>query len=263
MPLCARNGCGRQSPWLGRPTGISVDDRWYCSIDCVERLARLRLTDARPASAGLPRAGHLRLGVWLQQLGVASSAIQDALARQRVSRLKLGAQLVEMNAASEEIVLRGLARQAGAGFIAHVDPATVALAPGDLSPHAVRALNLVPFSRPDRGRVRVACAAPVPHVGLAAFARLTGLAPEPYLVTDRNYTELVDAYGSATTAGQTPAFVTAPDLASAAQEIASVAASDGHARMTDTRLAPYTWVRVYSDTGTRDVVLEDHGKEVA
>jgi len=58
MPRCARSSCGRWSPrFLRRDAGISLDGRWFCSIECVEGQARRRLLDARPPAAGLPPTG--------------------------------------------------------------------------------------------------------------------------------------------------------------------------------------------------------------
>jgi hypothetical protein len=236
-----------------------VDGRWYCSVACVERMARNRLLDARPASGGLPAAGHLRIGVWLRPYGVTTKQIDEALDAQRTSRLRLGAQLVTLGYATSEMVLEALARQSGADFLTHVDAGVVRHAPGGLSPDAVRALCLVPITRPDRGRVRVACAAPVPRVALAAFSRITGLVPEPCVVTDATYESLVDAYGADATGQETAEFFEASDLGDAIRHITAM--HDGSSRVTETRLEPMTWVRVKSDTGVRDVVWHERPKE--
>ncbi len=256
MRQCARNECGRQAPWYGRQGGVSVDGRWYCSVACFELLARHRLLEARQASGGLPPAAHLRLGVWLRQFGITTAQVNAALVAQRETHLRLGAQLIALGFATSEMVLAALARQSGTDFIAHVDPATVRMAPAGLSPHAVRALCLVPFTRPERGHVRVACAGPLPRVALAAFARLTKLVPEPFLVTDDTFEALVTAYG-ADAEDSTAEFVEAQSLGEAVQQITAAAMHDGTARLTETRMAPLTWVRVHSGTGTRDVVLHE------
>jgi len=238
-----------------------VDGRWYCSVACVERMARNRLLEARPASGGLPAAGHLRIGVWLRPYGVTTKQIDEALDAQRTSRLRLGAQLVTLGYATSEMVLEALARQSGADFLTHVDAGVVRHAPGGLSSDAVRALSLVPITKPDRGRVRVACAAPVPRVALAAFSRITGLVPEPCVVTDATYESLVDAYGVDATRHETAEFFEASDLGDAIRHITAAAMHDGSSRVTETRLEPLTWVRVESDTGVRDVVWHERSKE--
>jgi hypothetical protein len=240
---------------------VFVDRRWYCSVACVEGMARMRLLDARPASGGLPAAGHLRIGVWLRSFGVTTAQTEEALAAQRRSGLRLGAQLIALGHATPEMVLEALATQSGADFVTHVDPAVVRHAPAGLSRDAVRALCLVPITRPEGGRVRVACAAPVPRVALSAFARITGLVPEPCIVTDAVYETLAAAYGADATQTETAAFFASSDLGDAIRHIAEAASHDGASRVTETRLAPLTWVRVQSDAGVHDVVWHDHPKE--
>src|SRR5204862_4721441 len=114
----------------------------------------------------------------------------------RQSGLKLGAQLRAMGAVDAGAVLRTLATQAGISYIAALDPQCVQDAPGGLSPDAVRALGIVPFNAPEKGRIRVAVTAPVPRVAFGALRQLTGWTPEPYLVDNDNWEALVQAYGS-------------------------------------------------------------------
>jgi hypothetical protein len=263
MPRCARSSCGRWSPrFLRRDPGISLDGRWFCSIECVEGQARRRLLDARPPAAGLPPAGQIRLGVWLRhQSGLTERQVNQVLDAQRQSGLRFGAEVVRLGLASEESVLRALARQAGVGYLAQLDPSNVANAPAGLSTHAARALSLVPFCEPEQGRVKVACAAPLPRMGLAAFRRLTGLAPEPYFVTDAAWETLVTAYGAAAEAPSMSRFIETRDLSEAAQTIAAAAAggSGENAKLTEARFEPYTWVRVENEGITHDVLLASGG----
>lgn len=261
MRVCARSGCTRTPSWFHRQAGVVIDGRWYCGVSCVERMARTRLLDARPASGGLPVAGHLRIGVWLRSLGVSSAEIDEALLAQRTSRLKLGAQLVALGHATPEMVLEALAKQSGADFLSHVDTAAVRGGPAGLSRDAVRALSLVPITRPERGRVRVACAAPVPRVALAAFSRITGLAPEPFVVTDATFESLVAAYGTDALDDERAEFVAAHDLGEAIRQITAAAVNDGAAKLTETRLEPFTWVRVEGDAGVRDVLWHERDAE--
>lgn len=257
MRLCARNDCQRGTPWFGRQTGVTVDGRWYCSVACLEKAARSRLLDARPVSGGLPTAGHLRLGVWLRKHGVTAAQIEQALVEQRKTRLRLGAQLITLGHATPDMVLEALARQAGTDFMTSVDVSVVRHAPAGLSPSAVRALSLVPVTRPENGRVRVACAAPVPRVALAAFSRITGLAPEPLLVTDDAFEALLAQYGADAAQEDTAEFVEAENLGDAIRHITAAAVHEGSTRVTETRLAPLTWVRIQGDAGTRDVILRE------
>ena len=263
MPRCSRSSCGRWSPrFLRRDAGITLDGRWFCSIECVEGQARRRLLDARPPATGLPPAGQIRLGVWLRhQAGLTERQVTQVLEAQRQSGLRFGQQVIGLGFATEESVLRALARQAGVGYLAQLDPSNVINAPAGLSPHAARALSLVPFCEPESGRVKVACAAPLPRMGLAAFRRLTGLAPEPYFVTDASWETLVNAYGSAVEDQTTSSFIETSDLSEAAASIAAAAAvgSGANVRLTDARFEPYTWVRVENSGITHDVLLASGG----
>lgn len=263
MPRCARSSCGRWSPrFLRRDAGITLDGRWFCSFECVEGQARRRLLDARPPAAGLPPAGQIRLGVWLRhQAGLTERQVTQVLEAQRHSGLRFGAQVVKLGLASEESVLRALARQAGVGYLAQLDPSKVVNAPAGLSSHAARALSLVPFCEPEQGRVKVACAAPLPRMGLAAFRLLTGLTAEPYFVTDEAWESLVTAYGSAVENDAASHFMETHDLSEAAATIAAAVAggSGENAKLTEARFEPYTWVRVENEGITHDVLLASGG----
>ena len=259
MPRCARSSCGRWFPRFVH-TGIIVDDKWFCGSDCVEGLARRRLLGARPSAAGLPSAAQIRLGVWLQHMGVISGAqLSEALRAQKQTGVRLGQQLQAMGHAPAEAVVRALAQQAGIGYLNNLDPANVAGAPGGLSADAARALGIVPFCEAENGRIKVACMAPVPRMGLSAFRRLTGLTPTPYLVSDDQFRELQQAYGSAAADAGTSHFVEARDLSDAVATITAAVANGRNTRVTDARLEPYTWVRVQSAGATHDVVLSDAG----
>ena len=262
MSRCARSDCRRTSSWFHRRAGLSVNGKWYCSAACVASLARRQLLGARRASGGLPPAVHLRLGVWLRRFGVSQDQLTAGLAGQQVTRLRLGAQLVALGHATKDMVLQALARQASTDFIADLDPAVVRLAPAGLSAHAVRALSLVPFTPPERGHVRVACAGPLPRVGLAAFSRLTGLVPEPYLVTDETFEALAANYGRDAECRETAEFVEASSLGDAVDQITQAPALDGIARLVEIHIAPLRWVRVQSEAGTRDVVLHESQHEI-
>lgn len=266
MARCAAEACGRWRPELlvRRGLGVNVDGMWFCSKACVERMARRRLIEARPVAAGIPAVPPMRLGALLRHHGVCGAeAIELALTAQQGSRLKLGEQLCAMGAAERESVLRVLAAQAGVGYLASVDVSTVRDAPGGLSPHAVRALGLVPISGVEEGRIRVACSAPVPRRALGALRRLTGWVPEPYLVADDDYRALLANYGADVDAsdGGTPVtdLVQTASLSDAAAHIATAATRGGDTTVTEARWEPYTWVRVQGGGLVEDVLLARAG----
>ena len=114
----------------------------------------------------------------------------------------------------------------------------------------VRALSVIPFCEPLQGTIKVACTAPVPRIALSALRRITGLVPEPYLVTDRLWRELLESYGADTISHATET----TDVAEAAAMIARAAVEGRGARLAEIHWEAYTRV-VLADTGTHDVVL--------
>jgi hypothetical protein len=261
MARCAADACRRWCPDLfaRHGAGSSIDSRWLCSARCVEGMARRRLLAARPQAPGIRAVPPPRLGVLLRHVAAVSSEdVNRALAEQRQSGLKLGAQLRAMGAADGHTVLRALAAQAGISYIAALDPLCVQDAPGGLSPDAVRALGIVPFNAPERGRIRVAVTAPVPRVAFSALRQLTGWTPEPFLVDDDNWTALMQAYGAGLSQqSHLPVveFMRAHSLSDAAARIAAAATSGGRTTVTEGHWDPYTWVRVQGEGVIRDVLL--------
>jgi hypothetical protein len=261
MARCASDGCTRWYPDViaRHGAGTSIDGDWFRSETCVERMARRRLAAVRPPAVrtGVP---PLPLGVLLRHAGAVSAAdLTLALAEQRQSGLRLGAQLRLMGAAEPEAILRALAARAGVSYIAALDPATVRDAPGRLSPHALRALSLVPFSHPERERIRVAVVAPVPRAALNALRQLTGWVPEPYLVDDEQWNALLENYGAGVSDQQwhdrPVELIEAQSVSDAAARIAAAATSVRRTTVTEAHWDPYTWVRVQGDGLTQDVLL--------
>jgi hypothetical protein len=238
----------------------SVDGDWFCSRVCVERMARRRLSAAKPFAEGLQNKPPMRLGALLRHQGACSSdQLAAALKAQLDSRLKLGAQLRAMGVVDQRQLLRALGAQAGIGYLATVNVAVVADAPGGLSPDAIATLGVMPLEAADGDRIKVACKAPVPRLALQAFARFTGWTPEPYLVSDEDWTALARAYGSAVPAAERATrlsgFTVAQDVSEAAARIAAAATSARAATVQEARWEPYTWVRVQGSGIVSDVVL--------
>jgi hypothetical protein len=258
MARCAADDCNRWRPEvLARSiAGVTVDDQWFCSQGCVERMATQLLLSARRWRGGIPVVPPPRLGALLRHRGLVHlSQLESALAAQRSTRLRLGTQLVAMGVVRSEDVLRALAEQAGVRYLTAVDPARVLDAPGGLPPDAVRALGLVPFGDVDKElRMKVACLAPVPRAALGALGRLVGCTPEPYLVADESWSALLAAYGSRSR-GVTRALVTATSVPDAAARIAAAAIGGRHTKVIEAYWDPYTWVRVQSSGVVHDVIL--------
>lgn len=268
MARCAVETCGRWCPDLlvNRGLGARVDDEWFCSRACIERMARQRLAGTAPAAPGLPAMPRVRLGALLVAQGACDAAtLARALEAQRHSRLRIGEQLRALGATDGATVLRALATQFNARCLPAFDATSVRHAPGGLSPDAVRALGLAPISDPVEGRVRVACPAPVPRRAVGAFRQLTGWTPELYLVSDEDWAAILQHYGAdarEAAPAPLPEFVRTTSLSDAAARIAAAAARGRRTTVTEARWDEYAWVRVQGAGMIEDVCLALPGGEV-
>jgi hypothetical protein len=242
---------------VSRGVGARVDDRWYCSHECVEQLARERLAVGAERAAGLPRVPPLRLGTLLAARGVCNTeSLSRALDAQRESGLRLGEQLRVMGAVDRDTVLTALAAQFGVRCLPGFDPASVRHAPGALAPGAVAALHVAPISEPVEGRVRVACPAPIPRRALAALRRLTGWTLEVYLVTDEDWAAILEHYGADARPPAPPAaFTCTADLAAAAAAVATAVTRARIATLVEARWDNYAWFRVQGPGVLEDICV--------
>jgi hypothetical protein len=269
MPRCAGDDCGRWRPdvLVRRGAGANIDGRWFCSRECIERMARQLFVDVRPSIAAIPTVPPTRLGAILRHHGVCEpAAVERALEAQRQTGLRLGEQLLTMGLAERQPLLRALAAQAGVSYLANVDAALVRKAPGGLSSDAVRALGVIPIGEAANGRIRVACPAPVPRRALGSFRQLTGWTPEVLLVSDPDWQTLLENYGVDRQAGSSnrpvAEFMLVETLSDAAAGIATVATRARNTMVTEARWEPYTWVRLQGNGATTDVVFAHaHSRE--
>jgi hypothetical protein len=249
MPRCARRTCGRWRPGLLvriAGLGVRLDEAWYCSVRCLEVIARERLAGGSPvAPRALPPLAQSRLGGMLAtQKRLTRDVVEQAASEQAGSGLRIGMQLVKLGVVTQFDVLRALAAQGGIGFLTAVDVARVRMAPGNLSPHIVRALGLVPFEVDRRHDVlKVACTAPVPRSAVAALRELTGSIIEPYLVADEQWPALAQAYGSAPR-HEGPRFSALADVGAAAEHVAAAARQAGGVRLSHARCYDHLWLRI-------------------
>jgi hypothetical protein len=252
---------------LARRSGVGVrlEPDWYCSIECLERAAVERMDAARPRPAARKPTAipPLKVGMLLVAHGVMTPAqLQDALEAQRASGLRLGDQVQRLGMAASMDVVRALAVQSAAPWLASLDPAQVRIVPEILGHDAVRALGLVPFDvDARRRRVKVACAAPVPRLALGAFKELTRWVAEPFVVADDQLRRLLAAYeGSAA-----QAIAEGPRLPlsvrAAASRIARTAAERGGASVAHAACDPFLWVRVESRGGADDLFVRSADQE--
>lgn len=249
---------------LSRLSGVTIDDRWFCSRDCVEHMIRRRLAGIPGAVqvSPLPTPPHLRLGVLLRHSGALSAdQLHQALEQQRRTGFKLGEQAKAMYGIDGAQVLRALAAQAGARYLTSIDPAAVQGGPGGLSREAIDALGLIPFSQPDeRLAVRVASKAPVRWDAVQALRRLSDWMPEVYLVEDDTWNELLTNYGANPRRGTRRSHEQAEAVfvrssQEAVTAIATIAAAGRRVNLLDAHWDLYSWVRVQSGRSTQDVLF--------
>lgn len=265
MARCAREQCGRWRPDFLRigaaRRGVWFEEVWYCSRGCLEAVTRERLIETTTTSwstTGL-RARTMRLGALLQhQRAITPDTLKAALAEQENSGLRLGEQLLMMEAVAVNDVVRALAAQAGVGYVTDIDPMTVRTGPGGLSRDAVRALGVVPFEaieHEDERRLKVACSAPLPRLALAALRELTTWKVDPLIVRDDLWQELLEAYGTVETERMPVLAIHPRTVLEATAHIATAVETGRVVRVQQARCDPFVWVRLEGDEANEDLLL--------
>ncbi len=256
---CAHEPCARWVPdflALRRGNGLAFDEAWYCSQPCLEAEARGRLERA-PAPGPDPGPGQnvSRVGALLVHRRLITTAtLTEALARQDGSGRRIGAELVAMGAIQPADLLRTLATQSRAGYLMAVDPARVRTAPGGLSRDVVEALGIVPIEADEeRGRLVVACPAPLPRPALAVIRALVVATVEPLLVADDVAAALLEAYGTAP--AHAPQVTRVVSVRDATERIALAIASGRARRVQPVRCEPWLWVRLDGGSANEEIVL--------
>jgi hypothetical protein len=197
----------------------------------------------------------LRIGTLLRHQGAITQAqLDEALASQRKSGLRLGAELQRLGFVSSATLVKVLAAQAGVSYLTAVDPARVRRAPGGLSIDMVCALGLMPFeAEAEERRLRVLCTAPLPRPALRALARLTGWTAEPYLVDDAVWERAIESYAPAD-GGSAHQSEVVHDVTEASEQVAAAAGRNAVVRYAG--VGDFTWVRVEGGPRTRDVLIQ-------
>lgn len=268
MPRCADDRCGRWRPNLAaleRVAGASVrsigalqfNSLWYCSRSCVEQAVRAGLTEDKSHGRRVTGLPPLKLGVLLRHAGaVTQPELDSALEATTRTGLKIGEQLERLGYATADEVLRALATQAGVKYLTTFDVARVERSPVPLPVVTVRALGLVPFEADEvLKKLSVVCAAPVPRAAMRALVRLTGWAPEIYLVTDSVFQAALDAYRPAHETQRSHEALTMTSVSDAAAHIANMAAQARAVTMQHAECNTYRWVRVNAAQHISDLLV--------
>jgi hypothetical protein len=199
----------------------------------------------------------LRLGVLLRHLRAVSEAdLNEALQMQRVSGLRLGAELQRTGRVRPDQLLRALAAQANVSYFTSFDVARVRRGPLALPVETVRALGLVPFDIDrEQLRIKVICAAPVPRAAVRAMQTLTGWIPEVYLVHDDVWERALRAYGPEPADAPASEVMTLGGIDAVASFVADQAAADRSVTMRHAQWDRFTWVRVESPTQVANLLV--------
>jgi hypothetical protein len=262
MARCAREQCGRWRPDFLRigaaRRGLAFEDEWYCCRACFEAVTRERLIDATTSwtQTGI-RGRTMRLGaVLLHQRSIKADTLRAALKEQEDTGLRLGEQLLIMNAVDPDDLVHALAAQSGVGYVLDIDPMTVRT--GGLSRDAVRALGVVPFEAieyDDERRLKVACAAPLPRLALAALRELTTWKVDPLIVRDDLWQELLDAYGTVESERAPVMAIHPRTVVEATAHIANAVETGRAVRVQQARCDPFVWVRLEGEQASEDLLL--------
>lgn len=256
MPPCAHDACPTWRLLLPLRRGIHFDGEWFCSPRCLADTTTRRLESMRPPRVGrIATMPPVRLGATLVAARhITTSTLEEALAAQALSGLRLGAQLIAMGSVDESVVTHALARQQGIGFLTRVDVARIARPVAGLSRTVVRALGVVPLDTDRDGSLRIAVAAPLPRMAIAALQSGTGLRIRPYLVSDALLATLLERYGSdgesATVEG-----VGRLSAAQAGRRIADAAVEGRAATWQHTWGPGFAWIRLDGASGPEDLIV--------
>jgi hypothetical protein len=267
MPRCTETSCGRWRPERLAPrwaAGIRFNGEWFCSRSCVEQAVRTGLDVAPAPNTAAAALRPLRLGVLLRHMNVISEEnLNLALAAQRTSGRRLGAELQRLGLATRDQIVRALAAQANVSYLTSFEMSRVKNGPAWLPIDTVRALGLVPFEIDQKQKkVRVLCTAPVPRAAVRALLKLTGWAPDVYLVDDETWEGAMSAYSPLPTGAPAREVVTVRGVGAAAVLVAETALIERSITMRHASCERYTWVRVEGPTHISDLLLPGEGEGI-
>src|SRR5215831_4607407 len=118
MPRCADASCVRWRPSLGVWGGVRLNGVWYCSRSCAAAAVRRGLESPPVVAESAGALPPLRIGALLRhQNAITATQLDEALAAQRKSGLRLGAQLQALGFVSSATLVRALAAQAGVSYL--------------------------------------------------------------------------------------------------------------------------------------------------
>jgi hypothetical protein len=125
---------------------------------------------------------------------------------------------------------------------------------GGLSRTVVHALGVVPLDSDRDGTLRIAVAAPLPRMAIAALQSGTGMRVRPYLVSDAMLRDLLDAYGADVTSLPAAGVGTLSPV-QAGRRIADAAMAGRAATWQHTWGPGFAWIRLDGASGSEDLIV--------
>jgi hypothetical protein len=262
FPSCASIDCSRRTRlfpiYFLKTSGIELDDRWYCSVPCLQRA--VSLTAQNLISRFLferPRSYRIPIGLLLVNRGQISYAqLQEALRLQRESGGgRVGNWLRQINAASEEQLVSALAQQWACPVY-----------PLERHPHAVSWNDVAPFTlfqsiravparlSVDGQTLHVAFSERIDHTALYALERMLACKTIACVASEAAVNTLLEAQ-SAIADRREISFDSVLDAAGIASAISSYVQRIESPRLRIVRAGSHLWARLFRAREFRDLVF--------
>jgi hypothetical protein len=195
LQRCADRECSRAVPsWLKiLRRGIQIEDRWYCSPECVARALQVKLRSCIDEVQEKPRRLHrMPLGLLMLSRGfVNEDQVQSALlAQRRERRHKIGHWLQILGFATERQVVTALALQYATPVLAFPDE----VVPQRVMPVVIlKSLRIVPVRLSSLQQLLyIAFCSPVDHKLLRSIEKMTGWQTSACIVSDSCMNKLLE-----------------------------------------------------------------------
>ena len=242
--------------WM-RSSGTEFDGRWYCSADCLQRSVRLAVQNH--ISRFLferPRTYRLPLGLLLVNRGqITYAQLKEALRLQRQSGGRLGNWLRQMNATSDEALVRALAQQ-WACPVYPLDRHPRVVSWNDVAPFTLFAsARAVPAHISLDGRtLHVAFSERVDHTLLYALERMLDCRTIPCVASESAVNAILEAKSLAADRNDIN-FDTLRDAGGIASAICSYAQQIEASQAKLERAGPHLWARLNRGREFRDLLF--------
>lgn len=239
----------------GGRTGIRVDERWYCSVDCFVRALRAPLfVLLSPRAVEVPRSPRLSLGLVMLSKGyVSADQLRAATRQSQLCGESLDVTLVRLGMATEKQLAAARSAQWGYPVLApeHIGHRVQA----DIPRGVLDACSAVLLHRSESARrMVIGFVSRVEHALLESVERVTGYRVEPCFITATDFAEQSDRLTCLP--GYNEILVEEPGAPERMARTVGRSAVDIHASEARFTLCRnMIWVRLTGKRGTSDVVF--------